>query len=66
MERQSSRLLMDPGCVHLATDRESVDGPRRSAVDPVLSDTVLAELRAQAPPGCFLCSMDDWEEDWDA
>jgi hypothetical protein len=57
---------MDPGCVHLATDRESVDGPRRSAVDPVLSDTVLAELRAQAPPGCFLCSMDDWEEDWDA
>jgi hypothetical protein len=66
MKEQNGRLLADPSCGQSATDREGLAKPRHSAVMPLMSDAVLAELRAQAAPGCLLCSMDDWEEDWDA
>ncbi|MGA8027506.1 MAG: hypothetical protein WB992_10185 [Bryobacteraceae bacterium] len=34
-----------------------------ASVYPLLTDSMMAELRAQAAPGCVLCLIDEWEED---
>ncbi len=34
-------------------------------LDAVLTDAALSELKKQAPAGCVLCVLDQWDGEWD-
>jgi hypothetical protein len=53
-------------CVQGGHRQERIGAADRRPLDPVLTDEALAGLRAQGAPGCLLCSIDEWEENWDA
>jgi hypothetical protein len=62
MERDGTPLPEVPRCCHIAGFL-----PRREpAFGSVLTETVLSELKKQAPDGCVLGSLDTWgDEEWD-
>jgi hypothetical protein len=64
-KKRAAVPLLSAGC-SLASTNKDINGPDRRAVDSVVTNEVLAGLRAQAAPGCLLCSIDEWEADWNA
>lgn len=63
MERSGQLgYAMEPPCCVQAS-RPLKD---RAQHDSVVKDAALMKLKKQAPPGCLLCVIDEWdEEDWD-
>jgi hypothetical protein len=61
----STAYFLDPrDCLPLDDNWEPAR--RRSSADSILTEGAVMELKKQAPAGCLLCSVEEWdEEDWD-
>ena len=62
---RGTAYFLDPrDCLPVDDNRELAH--HRSSADSILTEAAVMELKKQAPAGCLLCSVEEWdEEDWD-